>query len=90
MSVKIKVPAVFRRYTGDKSTIYASPGSIKSILDEITGVFPGLRSRLMGEDHKLKTHVNILINNRLISKKDIDIPVTENDTLTIIIAVMGG
>ena len=65
--------------------------TVANLLDEIEQQFPGLRNYIVDDQHRLRHHVNIFINNSMIKDRDsLSDPIAETDSVYIMQALSGG
>ncbi|MDQ3964131.1 MAG: MoaD family protein [Actinomycetota bacterium] len=91
MPVEVRIPTVFRRFTGDASVIEVDPGTIAQVIDQLDARHPGLKDQLMGEDGELHRFVNVYVNDedaRYLQK--LDTQVRAGDTVSLLPSVAGG
>jgi molybdopterin converting factor small subunit len=91
MATKILIPTPLRPYTDKKEAVEASGATIGELLADLTTKYAGLKGHLYNEQGKLRSFVNIYINDediRYLQKEQT--PVTGNDTVSIIPSVAGG
>lgn len=91
MPVEVRIPTVFRRFTGDSSVIEVEPGTIAQVIDQLDDKHPGLKEQLMGEDGELHRFVNVYVNDedaRYLQK--LDTQVRSGDTVSLLPSVAGG
>lgn len=90
--MKVHIPTPLRSYTRGKETVEVSASSIQGALDALVIDSPELRKHLFTEDGKLRSFVNIYLNDddvRYLPQKE-DTATTEVDELTIIPSIAGG
>ena len=91
MSVTVKIPTVFRKYTDNEATVEVEAGTIANLIDQLDERHPGLREQLMADDGQLHRFVNVYVNDedaRYLEK--LDTKVAEGDTVSILPSVAGG
>ncbi len=91
MGVKVRVPTPLQKLTGDKSEVSAEGKTIKEVIDNMEGNFPGIKERLYSEEGELRKFINIYINEediRFLQSDDTE--VNDNDVISIIPAIAGG
>ena len=91
MAVTVRIPTVFRKYTGNEATVEVSPGTIADLIDQLDQLHPGLREQLLADDGQLHRFVNVYVNDedtRYLEK--LDTKVGEGDTVSILPSVAGG
>jgi molybdopterin converting factor small subunit len=90
--MKIFIPTPLRAYTGKQDTVEVGGTTIQDVLSGLTTQYPDLRKHLFTEDGKLRSFVNLYLNDediRYLDKKD-QTPVSETDSLSIIPSIAGG
>jgi MoaD family protein len=91
VSVEVRIPTVFRKFTGDRSVIEVEPGTISQVIDQLEIQHPGFKEQLMTDAGELHRFVNIYVNDedaRYLDK--LDTKVTEGDTVSLLPSVAGG
>ena len=91
MSIKILIPTPLRPYAGKQSIIEVNAQTVGEALNDLTAQHPDLRKHLYSEDGKLRSFVNIYLNDEDIRylSKDATL-VKETDTIAIVPSVAGG
>lgn len=91
MATKILIPTPLRPYTDKQEAVEAAGSTIGELLTDLTTRFPGLKAHLYNEQGKLRSFVNIYLNDEDIRYMQKDqTPVSANDTVSIIPSVAGG
>src|SRR5579862_5724131 len=88
---KILIPTPLRPYTDKKDAVDATGGTIGELLADLTTRHTGLKAHLYNEHGKLRSFVNIYVNDediRYLQKEQT--PVMATDTVSIIPSVAGG
>lgn len=91
MAVKIRIPFIFRKYTGQKKYIDTDSGKLSDILISISRDYPELASRILDKDRGLKGNSMIFLEKRpprMIS--DFDTEIKDGETLRILMVTGGG
>jgi molybdopterin synthase sulfur carrier subunit len=91
VSVSVRIPTVFRKFTNNESVVQVEPGTISAIVDQLEARYPGLRSQLLTEGGELHRFVNVYVNDedaRYLEK--LDTSVAEGDTVSLLPSVAGG
>jgi adenylyltransferase/sulfurtransferase len=91
MPIKVLIPTPLRPYAGKQSTIEVNAQTVGEALDGLVAKHPDLRKHLFSEDGKLRSFVNVYLNDediRYLTKHAT--PVKETDTITIVPSVAGG
>jgi adenylyltransferase/sulfurtransferase len=90
--MKIHIPTPLRTYTGGKETVDVSGSTVSGVLEQLTKDYPELRSNLFTADGKLRSFVNLYLNEddiRYLPAKE-NAPTQDSDELTIIPSIAGG
>jgi adenylyltransferase/sulfurtransferase len=91
MPIKVLIPTPLRPYTGKQSAIEVNAQTVGDALNDLVARHPDLRKHLVSEDGKLRSFVNVYLNDediRYLTKETA--PVKETDTITIVPSVAGG
>ncbi len=91
MPVEVRIPTVFRKFTGNEAIVEVTSGTIADLLDQIDARWPGFKEQLMSEDGQLHRFVNVYVNDedaRYLDK--LDTKVSEGDTVSLLPSVAGG
>ncbi|MGH9434728.1 MAG: molybdopterin synthase sulfur carrier subunit, partial [Terriglobia bacterium] len=63
MAVKVMIPTPLRQYTERLDTIELDAGTVAEALTGLTSKYNGLRKHLYNDDGKLRSFVNIYLND---------------------------
>jgi len=88
---KILIPTPLRPYTDKQDAVDASGATVGELLADLTRRHSGLKAHLFNDQGKLRSFVNIYVNDediRYLQKEQT--PVTAGDTVSIIPSVAGG
>jgi adenylyltransferase/sulfurtransferase len=88
---KILIPTPLRPYTDKQDTVDASGATVGELLADLTRKHSGLKAHLYNEQGKLRSFVNVYVNDediRYLQKEET--PVKAVDTVSIIPSVAGG
>jgi adenylyltransferase/sulfurtransferase len=91
MATKILIPTPLRPYTDKKDAVEAEGVTVGELLADLTRKHGGLKAHLYNDQGKLRSFVNIYVNDediRYLQKEDTQ--VAPGDTLSIIPSVAGG
>src|SRR5438552_13898988 len=91
MATKILIPTPLRPYTDKKDAVDADGATVGELLVDLTTKHAGLKSHLYNEQGKLRSFVNVYVNDediRYLQKEQT--PVKPGDTISIIPSVAGG
>ena len=88
---KVLIPTPLRQYTEKKESVDASGSTAGEVLAALTTQYPDLRKQLYNDEGKLRSFVNVYVNDEDIRYMQRDgTPVQENDTVTIVPSIAGG
>ena len=91
MAIQILIPTPLRVYTNNQDTVEAEGSTVGEILSNMTNEYTELQKHLYNEDGKLRSFVNIYLNDddiRYLDKQTT--PVKSEDTISIVPSVAGG
>src|SRR5688572_2339043 len=91
MATKILIPTPLRPYTDKKDAVDADGATVGELLADLTRRHGGLKAHLYNDQGKLRSFVNVYINDediRYLQKEQT--PVQPGDTISIIPSVAGG
>jgi len=88
---KVLIPTPLRQYADKKDAVELIGASVAEVLTALTTQFPDLRKQLFNDEGKLRSFVNVYLNDEDIRylKKDAT-PVAAGDTLSIVPSIAGG
>lgn len=91
MPVKVIIPTPLRQYAGKKDAIELQAGTVAEALSGLTSQYGDLRRHLFTDEGKLRSFVNIYLNDEDIRylKKD-QTPLQDNDVISIVPSIAGG
>jgi len=91
MSVKVIIPTPLRAYAGKRDSAEFKANTVGEALGRLTTEFAELRKHLFTEDGKLRSFVNVYVNDediRYLAKENT--PTKDGDTISIIPSIAGG
>ena len=89
--IKIHIPTPLRPFTGKQDVVEVDGATVGELLGALTSKHEGLKKHLYNDDGKLRSFVNIYLNDediRYLNREQT--PVKSGDTLSIIPSVAGG
>lgn len=91
MAVKIMIPTPLRAYAGRQESVSVQAATVGEALAALTAQFAELKKHLFAEDGRLRSFVNVYVNDDDIRylQKD-QTPVREGDTISIVPSIAGG
>ncbi len=91
MANRILIPTPLRVYAGKQDIVEAEGKTVGELLENLTSQYAELRNHLYNEDGRLRSSVNVYVNDddiRYLEKEAT--PVKEGDTVSIVPSVAGG
>jgi adenylyltransferase/sulfurtransferase len=90
--MKIHIPTPLRSYTGGLETVSISGTTVNTVFDQLTSKYPDLKQHLFTPEGKLRSFVNVYLNDDDIRYLDSqqETAVKDTDELTIIPSIAGG
>src|ERR671910_323693 len=91
MSNRVLIPTPLRPFTGKNEVVEVRGGTVGELLADLTRQYDGLKKHLYTDDGRLRSFVNVYINDediRYLEKEQT--PVQPGDTISIIPSVAGG
>ena len=91
MGVKVIIPTPLRVYAGKRDSTEVKAQTVGEALGRLTTEFGDLRKHLFTEEGKLRSFVNVYINDediRYLAKENT--PTKDGDTISIVPSIAGG
>ena len=91
MAVKVMIPTPLRLYAGKRDSAEFTAATVGEALGHLTTQFADLRKHLFTEDGKLRSFVNVYVNDediRYLAKENT--PTKDGDTISIVPSIAGG
>ena len=91
MAVKVIIPTPLRAYAGKQASVEVQAKTVAEALAALTGTFGELKKHLFSDDGRLRSFVNVYVNDEDIRylQKD-QTQVREGDTISIVPSIAGG
>jgi molybdopterin/thiamine biosynthesis adenylyltransferase/rhodanese-related sulfurtransferase/molybdopterin converting factor small subunit len=91
MPVKVLIPTPLRPYVGGHDTLELEGTSVAELLQRLAGEHAALKPHLFGDDGRLRSFVNVYVNDRDIRRlAQQETKVEPGDTVSIIPSIAGG
>ena len=91
MSVEVKIPTIFRKFTDQRATVEVEPGTIGDLINRLDQRYPGLRAQLLAEDGDIHRFVNVYLNDEDVRYLDkLETKASDGDTVSLLPSVAGG
>jgi len=91
MPVKVIIPTPLRPYAGKRDAVEYDAKTVGEALASLTTQFSELRKHLYADDGRLRSFVNVYVNDediRYLQKEAT--PIREGDTISIVPSIAGG
>jgi molybdopterin converting factor small subunit len=91
MSLKVSIPTPLRRYTEGQGLVDVSGDSVALALQSLTEKFPPLKQQLYTDDGRLRSFVNVYVNDddiRYLQRTET--AVRAGDLISIVPSIAGG
>ncbi len=88
---KVVIPTPLRQFTGKQDVILVPGGTVGEALHALTTQFPDLRKQLFNDEGKVRSFVNVYLNDediRYLSKDST--PAQDADTISLVPSIAGG
>ncbi|HTR48408.1 MAG TPA: ubiquitin-like small modifier protein 1 [Verrucomicrobiae bacterium] len=91
MAVKVIIPTPLRAYTGKRESVDVQAATVGEALSAVTTQFSDLKKHLFSDDGRLRSFVNVYVNDEDIRylQKD-QTSVKAGDTISIVPSIAGG
>jgi sulfur-carrier protein len=89
MGITVRIPSPLRQYTEQKSEIVLEGKTVREVVESFKIRFPDAGTRFFSS--RTARYMNLYLNDQDIrSLNDMDTPVGEQDSLSIVFAIAGG
>jgi MoaD family protein len=91
MPVKMEIPTALRPFTGKQASVEFNASTVGEALRNLTTTYADLRKHLYTEDGRIRSFVNIYVNDediRYLEKENT--PIKDGDTISIVPSIAGG
>lgn len=91
MAVKVMIPTPLRAYAGKQDSVQLQAATVGEALAGLTSQFAELKRHLFTDDGRLRSFVNVYVNDEDIRYLEKDqTKVKEGDTISIVPSIAGG
>ncbi|HZQ61143.1 MAG TPA: MoaD/ThiS family protein [Casimicrobiaceae bacterium] len=89
-ALTVRIPGLLRSYTRGASEVALERElrTLDDALRELDRRYPGLRFRIVDEQHRVRQHIKLFVDARLV--RDLATPITDARELMIVGALSGG
>jgi MoaD family protein len=88
---KVMIPTPLRPYAGKQESVELGGRTVSEVLTELTTQYAELRKHLFTDDGKLRSFVNVYVNDediRYLNKEQT--PIQQSDVVSIVPSIAGG
>lgn len=91
MAVEVRIPTVFRKFTGGQQVVELTPGTVGDLIGQLEDRYPEMRGQLITEEGELHRFVNVYVNDEDVRYLDkLDTKASEGDIVALLPSVAGG
>jgi molybdopterin converting factor small subunit len=91
MAVKVIIPTPLRAYAGKKESVELQASTVSEALSSLTNLFADLKKHLYSDDGRLRSFVNVYVNDEDIRYlKGDQTQLRDGDILSIVPSIAGG
>lgn len=91
MSIEIRLPTALRAFADKQEKINVDATTVGDALEQLFSKHDRLRQQLMSSDGKLRSFVNVYVNeDDARDKQGMATPIKDGDTLIVVPAIAGG
>jgi molybdopterin converting factor small subunit len=91
MAVKVMIPTPLRAYADKQESIQLQASNVGEAMQALTARFKELKKHLYSDDGRLRSFVNVYVNDEDIRYMQKDqSPLREGDTVSIVPSIAGG
>src|SRR6185312_15159439 len=88
---KILIPTALRQFTEQKDSVEVNGGTVADALNQLTAQYPNIKKNLFNDQGKLRSFVNVYVNDEDIRYLNKDATALEgSETISIVPSVAGG
>ena len=91
MSILVHIPTPLRPYVDGRDAVATEHGTVTEVLERLTNEYAKLKGHLLQQDGRLRSFVNVYVNDRDIRELDReDTRVVDGDEISIVPSIAGG
>jgi sulfur-carrier protein len=88
---RVKLPTILRSHAGGERDVDASGTTLRELLADLEGRYPGVTAMVLTNDGALHRFVNVYVNDEDVRYLgSLETPIEPGDTISILPAVAGG
>lgn len=91
MNAQVEIPSALQGFTNNQRVVQVPGGTVQDVFSSLLGQFDQLRNHLYDEKGKVRSFINIYVNDEDIRyAQELATPVNPGDTVHIIPSIAGG
>ena len=90
MTTEIIIPAFLQPFTSGVNLVNVNGETLRTCLEELTGLFPGLQEKIFIGNGKLHNGINLFVNGERADPADLEKSVQDGDKIHIAYVTVGG
>ncbi|MDH5752480.1 MAG: MoaD/ThiS family protein [Deltaproteobacteria bacterium] len=91
MTAKIEIPSALTKFAGGNGTVEVTGNNVRDAINNLVGEYSGLKEHLFDEQGRIRSFVNIYLNDEDIRYSDnLETVVKEGDVIQIVPSIAGG
>ena len=88
---KVLIPTPLRQFTAKQDSVTVPGGTVGDVLNALTGQFPDLRKQIFTDEGKVRSFVNVYLNDEDVRYLNKDATATaDGDTISLVPSIAGG
>lgn len=84
------MPPRYRGPTKGEASIEVSAKTVRGCIEEVEEKYPGFRKLIFDSKGEQKLFVSLFVNGKALARNQLDVPLSLDDSLTIVAAMAGG
>ena len=91
MPAVIEIPSALQKFVDNHTSVEVPEGNVKEAIDSLLGQYGGLKEHLFDEQGRIRSFVNIYLNDEDIRfERNLDTEVKNGDVIQIVPSIAGG
>lgn len=86
--MRVRIPSPLHAYTAGASEAQADGATLAALLADLDRQYPGLRFRIVDEQARLRPHIRVFVDGRVVA--GLDRPLASTSDVMIVCALSGG
>src|ERR1035438_310471 len=88
---KVLIPTPLRQFTGKQDSVTVAGATVGGVLNALTAQFPDLRKQIFNDEGKVRSFVNVYLNDEDVRYLGKDATATKDaDTISLVPSIAGG